>query len=159
MLPTGKKDRKTAFQITFYTLWMILISLIPYTHYSGSLRLTQNSALVILILGILMLFFTVTLFGQRRIEVKINKNSVFEDIFGSNKVMVNSLHGQGIKEPGVRVIIDGYANDGTPEALSIKDSIGFCLAVQWHPEWNASCDNVSKPLFQNFGKNLRLPSN
>ena len=48
---------------------------------------------------------------------------------------------------------------GTPEALSIKDSIGFCLAVQWHPEWNASCDNVSKPLFQNFGKNLRLPSN
>ena len=43
--------------------------------------------------------------------------------------------------------------------LSIKDSIGFCLAVQWHPEWNASCDNVSKPLFQNFGKNLRLPSN
>ena len=94
-----------------------------------------------------------------RHEVKINKNSVFEDIFGSNKVMVNSLHGQGIKEPGVRVIIDGYANDGTPEALSIKDSIGFCLAVQWHPEWNASCDNVSKPLFQNFGKNLRLPSN
>ena len=81
------------------------------------------------------------------------------NIFGSNKVMVNSLHGQGIKEPGVRVIIDGYANDGTPEALSIKDSIGFCLAVQWHPEWNASCDNVSKPLFQNFGKNLRLPSN
>ena len=32
--------------------------------------------------------------------------------------MVNSLHGQGIKEPGIRVIIDGYANDGTPEALS-----------------------------------------
>ena len=30
-----------------------------------------------------------------RHEVKINKNSVFEDIFGSNKVMVNSLHGQG----------------------------------------------------------------
>ena len=94
-----------------------------------------------------------------RHEVKINKNSVFEDIFGSNKVMVNSLHGQGIKEPGMRVIIDGYANDGTPEALSIKDSIGFCLAVQWHPEWNASSDKVSKPLFQNFGKNLRLPSN
>ena len=57
MLPTGRKDRKTAFQITFYTLWMILISLIPYTHYSGSLSLTQNSALLILILGITMLYF------------------------------------------------------------------------------------------------------
>ena len=54
MLPTGRKDRKTAFQITFYTLWMILISLIPYTHYSGSLSLTQNSALLVLILGIVI---------------------------------------------------------------------------------------------------------
>ena len=52
MLPTGRKDRKTAFQITFYTLWMILISLIPYTHYSGSLSLTENSAVLILILEI-----------------------------------------------------------------------------------------------------------
>ena len=65
MLPTGKKDRKTAFQITFYTLWMILISLIPYTHYSGSLRLTQNSALVILILGILMLYFSIDLMVKK----------------------------------------------------------------------------------------------
>ena len=93
-----------------------------------------------------------------RHEVIINKNSIFEQIFGTDKVMVNSLHGQGIKKPGERVIIDGYANDGTPEALSIKNSIGFCLAVQWHPEWNASSDKVSKPLFQNFGENLRLPS-
>ena len=65
MLPTGKKDRKTAFQITFYTLWMILISLIPYTHYSGSLRLTQNSALVILISGILMLYFSINLMVKK----------------------------------------------------------------------------------------------
>ena len=61
MLPTGRKDRKTAFQITFYTLWMILISLIPYTHYSGSLSLTQNSALLILTLGIIMLYFSIDL--------------------------------------------------------------------------------------------------
>jgi len=61
MLPTGRKDSKTAFQITFYTLWMILISLIPYTHYSGSLNLTQNSALLILTLGIIMLYFSIDL--------------------------------------------------------------------------------------------------
>ena len=61
MLPTGRKDGKTAFQITFYTLWMILISLIPYTHYSGRLNLTQNSALLILILGITMLYFSIDL--------------------------------------------------------------------------------------------------
>ena len=65
MLPTGSKDRKTAFQITFYILWMILISLIPYTHYSGSLSLTQNSALLILILGIIMLYFSIDLMVKK----------------------------------------------------------------------------------------------
>ena len=65
MLPTGNKDRKTAFQITFYTLWMILISLIPYTHYSGSLSLTQNSALLILTLGIIMLYFSIDLMVKK----------------------------------------------------------------------------------------------
>ena len=65
MLPTGKKDRRTAFQITFYTLWMILISLIPYTHYSGSLSLTQNSALLILTLGIIMLYFSIDLMVKK----------------------------------------------------------------------------------------------
>ena len=65
MLPTGRKDRKTAFQITFYTLWMILISLIPYTHYSGSLSLTENSAVLILILGIIMLYFSIDLMVKK----------------------------------------------------------------------------------------------
>ena len=65
MLPTGRKDRKTAFQITFYTLWMILISLIPCTHYSGSLSLTQNSALLVLILGITMLYFSIDLMVKK----------------------------------------------------------------------------------------------
>ena len=25
------------------------------------------------------------------------------------------------------------------------------MAVQWHPEWNAANDPVSRPLFQAFG--------
>jgi protoheme IX farnesyltransferase len=36
MLPTGKKDQGTAFQIVVYTLWMLLISLLPFTHYTGA---------------------------------------------------------------------------------------------------------------------------
>ena len=28
---------------------------------------------------------------------------------------------------------------------------GFAMAVQWHPEWNAARDPVSRPLFQAFG--------
>ena len=30
-------------------------------------------------------------------------------------------------------------------------SAGFAMAVQWHPEWNAANDPVSRPLFQAFG--------
>ena len=35
MLPTGKKDKSTAFQIVFYTIWTILVSLIPLSGFSG----------------------------------------------------------------------------------------------------------------------------
>ena len=94
-----------------------------------------------------------------RHEVQIIEGGKFERIFGSTKIVVNSLHGQGIDRPGDRVIIEGFASDKTPEALMIRDSVGFCLAVQWHPEWNASADIVSKPLFEEFGNALRLPSN
>ena len=94
-----------------------------------------------------------------RHEVQIVEGGEFENIFRSTRIIVNSLHGQGIDIPGDRIIIEGYANDGTPEALTIRNSVGFCLAVQWHPEWNASLDIVSKTLFEAFGNALRLPPN
>ena len=40
--------------------------------------------------------------------------------------------------------------DGTPEARSIVGSKGFCLAVQWHPEWQAARDTNSVKLFSAF---------
>ena len=39
MLPTGKKDTKTATQIILYTLWLLLTSLIPYLGYTGNCKL------------------------------------------------------------------------------------------------------------------------
>ena len=89
-----------------------------------------------------------------RHTVKLEPGSRFIEIFGTDEVMVNSLHGQGIEEPGPRIVIDGHAPDGTPEALTIKDAPGFALAVQWHPEYNAAADPVSKPLFETFGRAL-----
>ena len=53
---------------------------------------------------------------------------------------------------GARIVIDGYAPDGTPEAIYVKDATGFTLSVQWHPEWRAGEDPVSRPLFQAFGR-------
>ena len=86
--------------------------------------------------------------------VQLSPDSPFARMIGADEVMVNSLHGQGIEEPGPRIIVDGYAPDGTAEAISIENAPGFAMAVQWHPEYNAANDPVSKPLFEAFGEAL-----
>jgi putative glutamine amidotransferase len=75
----------------------------------------------------------------------------FHRLIGQREVWTNTLHGQGIKEPGPRICIDGHAPDGTPEAIFVEGAPGFTLSVQWHPEWNAANDPVSRPLFRAFG--------
>ncbi len=87
--------------------------------------------------------------------VTLSEDGPFARVFGSHKVLTNTLHGQGIKTPGARVVIDGHAPDGTPEAIYIKDAPGFTLSVQWHPEWDAANDPVSRPLFSTFGEAVR----
>lgn len=92
---------------------------------------------------------------ELRHDVSFTEGGVFHRVMGASKVLTNTLHGQGIKEPGPRVVIDGHADDGTPEAIYIKDAPGFTLAVQWHPEWNAAKNPVSRPLFEHFGAAVR----
>ncbi len=87
-----------------------------------------------------------------RHEVTLSEGGPFHRLLGADKVLTNTLHGQGIKQAGPRVVIDGHAPDGTPEAIYISDAPGFGLAVQWHPEWNAAGDPVSRPMFEAFGE-------
>jgi putative glutamine amidotransferase len=86
-----------------------------------------------------------------RHTVRFTPGGVFHRLMGAGEVMTNSLHGQGISRPGPRIVVDGIAPDGTAEALHVRDAPGFTLSVQWHPEWNASDDPVSRPLFTAFG--------
>ena len=87
-----------------------------------------------------------------RHPVRLTPGGVFARLLGADEVMTNSLHGQGIARPGPRIVIEGVAPDGTPEAIYVKDAPGFTLSVQWHPEWNAAGDPVSRPLFEAFGR-------
>ncbi len=93
-------------------------------------------------------------FGLRHV-VTLSESGPFARLFGAQEVLTNTLHGQGIKDPGARIVIDGHAPDGTPEALFVRDAPGFTLSVQWHPEWNAEQDPVSRPLFDAFGAACR----
>lgn len=90
-----------------------------------------------------------------RHAVRFTEGGVFERLMGAPEVMTNTLHGQGIQRAAERIVIDGWAPDGTPEATYVKDAPGFTLAVQWHPEWNAADDPVSRPLFTAFGQAAR----
>ena len=68
MLPTGSRDRKTAFQIILYVIWMIIISLFPYTGLTGDLSLGIYGAIIVLTLGLVMLFFAFNLYNRMDIN-------------------------------------------------------------------------------------------
>ena len=70
---------------------------------------------------------------------------------GQDEIMVNSLHGQGIKTLAKPLKAEAFAQDGLVEAIRGPDNHPFCLGVQWHPEWNAKDNPVSVTLFQRFG--------
>lgn len=90
-----------------------------------------------------------------RHPVTLTEGGIFHRLLGAAEVMTNTLHGQGIKTPGARIVVEGHAPDGTPEAIYVKDAPGFTLSVQWHPEYRAGEDPVSRPLFEAFGDAAR----
>ena len=92
---------------------------------------------------------------ELRHDVTLSDGGVFHQLFGASVVRTNTLHGQGIKKEGPRIVIDGTAPDGTPEAIYVKGAPGFALGVQWHAEYRAGEDPVSRPLFEAFGDALR----
>ncbi len=83
--------------------------------------------------------------------VRFTEGGMFHGVLGARQVMTNTLHGQAIARVGARVVVDGVADDDTAEAIYIEGAQGFALGVQWHPEWNACADPVSRPLFRAFG--------
>ena len=52
MLPSGKRDNATAFQIVFYSIWMIIVSSMPYFNFTGKLSIGTYSLILILISGL-----------------------------------------------------------------------------------------------------------
>jgi putative glutamine amidotransferase len=70
---------------------------------------------------------------------------------GRASYQVNSLHGQGIARLAERLQVEARATDGLVEAVSVRDAVDFAWAVQWHPEWRAAEDELSRTLFTQFG--------
>ncbi len=65
MLPTGKRDKGTAVQVIMYTVWTVLVSIIPVFGFTGDLKLSIVAAIIVLALGMVMLFYAIQLFKER----------------------------------------------------------------------------------------------
>jgi len=92
---------------------------------------------------------------QKRHSVTFRDGGPFHHLFGTTAAVTNSLHGQAVWEPGPRVVVEGHAEDGTVEAISIEGAASFALGVQWHAEYDAANDPVSRALFTAFGAAAR----
>ncbi len=94
------------------------------------------------------------IFADRH-EVRLVKDGAFARLFGRDTIRVNSLHGQGILNPGERIVVEGLAEDGTIEAIRIKDAPAFALGVQWHAEHDPQTNPINRALFKAFGDAVR----
>jgi putative glutamine amidotransferase len=80
--------------------------------------------------------------------VRVEQGTHLAEIVGSNELLVNSLHHQGIKGVATRLRAVAFSPDGLVEGLELPD-YPYGLAVQWHPEWLTDEDHARR-LFRSF---------
>ena len=91
-----------------------------------------------------------------RHAVTFTEGGPFHRLFGASEVMTNTFARTGDQVPGCadrhrRACARRHARG----ALRGGGAPGFTLSVQWHPEYRAAQDPVSRPLFAAFGDAAR----
>ena len=78
MLPTGRKDKSTSAQILFYSIWAVLVSIIPFFGITGELKLSILGVLAVFALGALLIYKSYILFldGKNENAKKLMLTSV-----------------------------------------------------------------------------------
>lgn len=77
----------------------------------------------------------------KRHPVSVSAGSLLASALdASGEVPVNSYHHQAVDLPGVGVVVNAVAHDGTIEGFELPNR--KVLAVQWHPEMHAGVDPI-----------------
>jgi putative glutamine amidotransferase len=71
-------------------------------------------------------------------------------IVREDRIQVNSLHSQLIDKLAPSLIAEATADDGSVEAVSVRDAKGFALAVVFHPEYWTERDEPSHAILRAF---------
>jgi putative glutamine amidotransferase len=88
-------------------------------------------------------------------EITLTPAGWLAEIAGSERAMVNSLHGQGIRALGRDLIVEARAHDGLIEAIRLDAPAPFLLALQWHPEWKVTENPFYLGIFKRFAAAVR----
>jgi putative glutamine amidotransferase len=88
-------------------------------------------------------------------EVAFTEGGLLRKITGQAGATVNSLHSQAIDSLGAELEVVAVADDGLIEGFVVKDTPGFTLGVQWHPEWKVTENPVSMAILREFGDACR----
>jgi putative glutamine amidotransferase len=87
--------------------------------------------------------------------VSIKPGSCLAGVFGAGDIKVNSVHRQAVDRLGPKLQVEAVAEDGTVEAVSVRDARAFAVGVQWHPEYWVKSDSISQRIFKAFGDAVR----
>jgi putative glutamine amidotransferase len=87
--------------------------------------------------------------------VDLVEGGVLHRMAGEPRVLVNSLHAQGVARLPQGVTVEAIADDGLIEAFTVDEVPGFALGVQWHPEWKTTENDLSLAMFRAFGAACR----
>jgi len=82
-------------------------------------------------------------------DVALVRGSRLAQVFETDRVAVNSMHHQGLKDLGEDLVPSALAPDGLVEAVEMAGP-GFVMGVQWHPEVLESRDPRTRALFAAF---------
>jgi putative glutamine amidotransferase len=88
-------------------------------------------------------------------RISLVEGGLLRGLAGTDSVIVNSLHSQGIARLGEGVSVEAVADDGLIEAFRVDSARGFALSVQWHPEWQITLNEFSMGIFRTFGDACR----
>jgi putative glutamine amidotransferase len=82
-------------------------------------------------------------------EVVAERDSRLAQILESDRILVNSLHHQGVKRLAPCLRATAFAPDGLIEGIEGTE-LPFLIAVQWHPEELAAAYEPHRRLFAAF---------
>jgi putative glutamine amidotransferase len=82
-------------------------------------------------------------------HIDVEPGSRLHEAFGEERVMVNSMHHQGIEHLGEELRPTAWAPDGLIEAVETPGE-AFAVGVQWHPEMLIDRDPGTHRLYRAF---------